>query len=175
SLSQVEPVVAAFKNDSVAHFDGALHVDLTAKGWLKQYTLDLAARGHALAMNGFQVESVTVTAAGTVDSLNFGARLAVDSVTALALGGRSSGRGASVMLDSLLIERADAIWTMAQGGSVRMAGGKWAFDSVTIARDPAPGQLVVTGSMPGKITVRAEAVPLIAVLGKGKRDSLPDL
>src|SRR5205823_1364502 len=115
SLSQVEPVVAAFKNDSVAHFDGALHVDLTAKGWLKQYTLDLAARGHALAMNGFQVESVTVTAAGTVDSLNFGARLAIDSVTALALGGRSSGRGASVTLDSLLIERADAVWTMAQG------------------------------------------------------------
>src|SRR5438045_8476527 len=127
-------------------------------------------------MNGFRAGSVTVTAAGTADSFTFGARLAVDSVTTLALGGRSSGGGGrgAVTLDSLFIERADAIWTMAHGGSARMAGGKWTFDTVVIARDPAPGQLVVTGSVPGKIMVRPEAVPIAAEWAQGKRYRAPD-
>jgi len=173
ALGAMEPVLVALKNDSVAHLDGALQAALTAKGSLKSFTLGLNARGHDLAMNGMQVDSIHVTAVGTVDSFNLGARLAVDSVTALTVGGRASGR--TVTLDSLLINRADAVWRMAPGGTARMAGGTWVVDSLTLTRDPGPGELVVTGAMPGKITARAHALPIADLLGKGKRDSLPDL
>jgi len=177
SLTQVEPVLVALKNDTVAHLDGALQAALTAKGSLKSYTLDLDARGHDLAMKGFQIDSLTAAATGTPDSLTFELHSRIDSLTAVNLAGRAVAHpaGRLVGVDSLTVHRRDVIWSMAQGSHVQMAGGKWELDSVVLARNPGPGQLVVNGAVPGQVSVRAEALPVADILGTGKRDSLPDL
>ena len=177
SLREVGPVLAAFTHDTVVALDGALQLAGTASGSLKRYTFDTKVLGHDLAMKGLHVDSLSARAVGTVDSLRFGAGIAVDSATVLNLGGRANRRtgGLSVSLDSLRIERGDARWNMLAERPVRAAGGKLTLDSVQLEREPGPGRLTVTGALPGKITVIAEQVPVADLLMKKNRDSLPDL
>ena len=174
SLREVEPLVAAFAHDTVDHFDGALRVDVIAKGSLKDHTLELNAVGHDLALRnkGFRIDSLAARAMGQPDSLAFSANAAVDSVTGLTLAGRSSGR--TVALDSLTIRRGDATWQMSSGRA-QMNQGKVTLDSIVLARNPGPGQLTVSGAWPGPVTVTAQRLPVADLIMKGKRDSLPDL
>jgi hypothetical protein len=173
SLHAVEPLVAALTRDSVADFDGAVRLDVTLKGSLSAYALDGKVQAHDLVLKGVTLDSLSARAAGTVDSLGFGARIAVDSVTAANIGGRFGGR--TLTLDSLTIERRDASWRMNQGGRATMSQGTWTLDSLVLARDPAPGQLTITGAFPGAITVMADHVPVADLIGQGNPDSLPDL
>ncbi|HTI04047.1 MAG TPA: translocation/assembly module TamB domain-containing protein [Gemmatimonadales bacterium] len=165
SLSQVGPVVAAFENDSVAHFDGALRLDVTASGSLARYSLQAAAHAHAVTVKGLSIDSLDARAIGTPDSLRFGAMLAVDSVTTVSIGGRFGGR--AVALDSLSVAVPDGRWLMARGSTL---------DSMVLGREPGPGRLAITRSKASsRISVVAEHVPVADLLRKGKRDSLPDL
>lgn len=163
SLAEVGPVVAAFQNDSVAHFDGALRLDVTASGSLKRYVLKATARARDLAVKGFSIDSLDMRAAGTADSLGFAARLAVDSVTTVSLGGRFAAH--TVALDSLAIDVPDGAWRMTPGSTL---------DSMVLGRNPGPGRLAITRSRE-RVSVVAEQVPVADLLRKGKRDSLPSL
>jgi autotransporter translocation and assembly factor TamB len=176
SLLQVGPLVAALAHDTVDRLDGALRLDVVAKGSIKNYLLALNARGHDLALRnkGFRIDSLAATASGRPDSLAFNATAAVDSATTLSLGGRAGAGGRSVVLDSLAIQRGDAMWQMT-GGRALVDHGKFMLDSIMVVRDPGPGQLTAAGAMPGAVTVRVERLPVADLLMKGRRDSLPDL
>ena len=173
TLAEMEPLVAAFTHDTVVDLDGALHVGVTARGSIAHYTLGLDARGKQIAVQGFKLDSVRAEAAGTPDSLTFKGNAAVDSVTALTVGGRAGGQ--TLAIDSLTVQRGDASWRMNQGAHVQMVNGKWTFDSATLVRDPGPGQLTISGTMPGQINVVAQELPLADVIRSGKPDSLPHL
>jgi autotransporter translocation and assembly factor TamB len=173
SLHALGPVLAAFTRDTVAGVDGAVQLAVTASGSLKSYTLDATVKGHDIAAKGLHADSVTVRAVGTADSLSFAAGLAVDSVTALSIGGRVGGRVLNV--DSLAIDRGDATWNLEDSGSVELRDGTVRFARATLRRSPALGLLTIDGAYPGAITVTAERVPVSDILMKGERDSLPDL
>jgi hypothetical protein len=177
SLHAVEPLVGAFTHDSLAGFDGALRAAVTAKGSLSAYVLDGTVAAHDLVLKGVTVDSLSARAVGTVDSLSFGARLAVDSVTAVNIDGLTARRpdGLMTVLDSLSIERGDATWRLNQSSRATMSDGKWTFDSIVLARDPAPGRLTIAGAFPGPIHVTADQLPIVDLLRKGNPDSLPDL
>lgn len=173
SLRAVEPLLAAFTHDSVAAVDGAVQLAVTASGSIKRFGLDIAAKGHDLTVKGFEADSLAARAVGTIDSLSYSARVAVDSVTALNVGGRFGGR--TVVVDSLMVERGDATWTLDDSSSIELRAGTVRFARATLRRSPALGLLTIDGAYPGPITVIAERVPVADLLMKGKRDSLPDL
>ena len=174
SLREVEPLVAAFAHDTVDHFDGALRVDVIAKGSVKNHSLELSAEGHDLAWRnkGFRIDSLAAAAEGRPDSLVFTATAALDSVTVVSLGGQTLGH--AVALDSLSVQRGDASWQMT-GGHAQVNQGKVALDSIVLSRNPGPGQFTIAGAWPGPIRVTAQRVPVVDLLVKGNRDSLPDL
>ena len=173
SLRALGPVVSAFTHDSVADLDGALQAAVRASGSVKRYQLTADVRARDVALKGLQVDSLSARAVGRADSFSYSGRLAVDSVTALNLGGRAGGR--AVELDSLTLERGDATWRMRSREPVQLAAGKLSLDSVSLERDPGPGRLLVSGAFPGEIRVTAERVPISDLLRKGERDSLPDI
>ena len=177
SLRAVGPVVSAFTHDSVADFDGALRIAVNASGTIGDWGLEIRAQGTDLIYKGFEADSLNVTAGGTVDSFSYGGRIAVDSVTALEVDGRTARRpdGLMTVLDSLTIERGEADWTMRARNPVQFTAGTVTLDSVALERDPGPGRLTVSGAFPGEIVVSADRVPIADLLMKGERDSLPDL
>ena len=175
SLRALGPLLAPFTHDTVVALDGAVQLAVTASGALSAYTLTADVRGHDVAVKGLRVDSLHARAVGTLDALSFGAGLAVDSATALSIGGRFDGPTRAVTIDSLTIERGDARWHMMPGSPLQLVGSNVRLDSVLLERDPGPGRLTVAGKLPGTITVTAEQVPVADVLMKKNRDSLPDL
>ncbi|HWC75600.1 MAG TPA: translocation/assembly module TamB domain-containing protein [Gemmatimonadales bacterium] len=179
SLHEVEPLVAAFTHDSVAGFNGAVRLDLSLKGSLKAYSLDGKVAGHDLVLKGHSIDSLSATAGGTVDSLGFAARLAVDSVTTVRAGGRAIGRAGrparAVTIDSFALQRGKATWSLDDSSRIEVQGGTVRFDRTALHRSPASGSLAITGTYPGTVTLTAEGVPVADLLRKGNPDSLPDL
>ncbi|MFN2571735.1 MAG: translocation/assembly module TamB domain-containing protein [Gemmatimonadales bacterium] len=179
SLRALEPVLDAFTHDSVADLDGALQLAVTASGSLKNYTLESQLHGHDVTFKGYHVDSITAAVAGTTDSLSFAARTAVDSITALNVGGRTARRpdGQLVTLDSLTIERADAVWNLDDSSSIELHGGTVRFTRAALRRSSESGLVTIAGTYPGEITVTAQRVPVADLIRKGTTplDSMPDL
>lgn len=173
SLAEVEPLVAAFTHDSLVDLDGALRLDVTLKGSLKAFALDATLDGHDLLVKGVAVDSMDAKAAGTVDSLGFDARLAVDSITAVSLGGQAGGK--VVNIDFLTVERGDETWNLDDSSRIAVVGGSVQFHRAALRRSPGPGVLSISGTYPGQVTATVQQVPVVDIVRKGNPDSLPHL
>jgi autotransporter translocation and assembly factor TamB len=171
SLAEMEPLLSAFAGDSVFDVAGSLQARIRAQGSLKQYQLDLEARGSDLAVQGFEAEKVELRAAGTPDSLGFAVRATVDSVTKLRAGGRFSAR--QVAIDSLSIDRGDATWNLAAGHVTRDSVVR--VDSAVLRRSPGPGTVSIDGRFPGDLTLTIRQLPMVDIVPTAKVDSLPTL
>ncbi|MGH7529569.1 MAG: translocation/assembly module TamB domain-containing protein [Gemmatimonadales bacterium] len=176
ALDAVEPLVRALTGDSVRGLAGALRLGVTASGSLSRYTLALDAEGQDIAVGGgLEIRALEAAAGGAPDSLTWSVRAALDDDAQTAVRAAGTMAKATMALDALALERNDATWTLDDDAVVERRDGRIVLDRAVLRRASGFGEITVSGSHPGALTLRADRVPLGDIVGDVVADSLPEV